>query len=114
MSIIAFIIFGIIVGFIARALMPGRQSMGIIGTCLLGIAGSFLGGVIGVSPGRPDRPCSILHSARIIGSVVGSAHLARRRIAALRAPGHELPDFLGTVTPTEKGHFSQTTTTVLE
>ena len=70
MSIIAFIIFGIIVGFIARALMPGRQSMGVIGTCLLGIAGSFLGGLIGNLLG--GRDLFELHSAGIIGSVIGS------------------------------------------
>jgi uncharacterized membrane protein YeaQ/YmgE (transglycosylase-associated protein family) len=43
MGIIGIIIFGLIVGFIARALLPGRQSMGLILTCLLGIGGALVG-----------------------------------------------------------------------
>ena len=48
MSILMFILFGLIVGFLARAIMPGRQSMGFLGTALVGVAGSFVGGVIGI------------------------------------------------------------------
>ena len=47
MSFIAFILFGLVVGVIARFLMPGRQPMGFILTALLGIAGSFLGSFVG-------------------------------------------------------------------
>jgi uncharacterized membrane protein YeaQ/YmgE (transglycosylase-associated protein family) len=47
MDIILFILFGLIVGLIARALMPGRQPMGFILTALLGMAGSFVGSYIG-------------------------------------------------------------------
>lgn len=47
MGIIAWIVFGLIVGLLARALMPGRDSMGIIMTILLGIAGGFVGGWVG-------------------------------------------------------------------
>jgi uncharacterized membrane protein YeaQ/YmgE (transglycosylase-associated protein family) len=47
MSWILFIVFGLVVGLIARALMPGRQPMGFILTGLLGIAGSFVGSYIG-------------------------------------------------------------------
>ena len=46
MHIIGWIIFGLVVGIIARFLMPGNQSMGMITTILLGVAGSFLGGMI--------------------------------------------------------------------
>lgn len=46
MHIIGWIVFGIIVGAIARFILPGRDPMGWIGTCLLGIAGSFVGGFI--------------------------------------------------------------------
>jgi uncharacterized membrane protein YeaQ/YmgE (transglycosylase-associated protein family) len=46
MNIIGWIIFGLIVGIIARFLKPGPQPMGTIMTILLGIAGSFLGGTI--------------------------------------------------------------------
>ena len=44
--IIGWIIFGLIVGALARFLMPGPQPMGLIMTCLIGIAGSFVGGTI--------------------------------------------------------------------
>ena len=70
MQIILFIIFGFVVGLIARALMPGKQSMGILMTTLLGMVGSFLGGSIAsliagvhVFTVRP---------AGIIGSVIGA------------------------------------------
>lgn len=43
-SVVTWIIFGAIVGVIARFLMPGRDPMGWIGTIVLGIVGSFVGG----------------------------------------------------------------------
>ncbi|HKH23659.1 MAG TPA: GlsB/YeaQ/YmgE family stress response membrane protein [Solirubrobacterales bacterium] len=50
MELITFIIWlfviGLIVGAIARLLVPGRQPMGVIGTALAGIAGSFVAGVL--------------------------------------------------------------------
>jgi uncharacterized membrane protein YeaQ/YmgE (transglycosylase-associated protein family) len=47
MGVIMFILFGLVVGIIARFLMPGRQPMGFILTAILGIAGSFIGSFIG-------------------------------------------------------------------
>jgi len=46
MHILGWILFGLIAGAIARALMPGRQPMGIIMTIILGIIGSFVGGAV--------------------------------------------------------------------
>jgi uncharacterized membrane protein YeaQ/YmgE (transglycosylase-associated protein family) len=43
MAIVGIIIFGLIVGALARLIMPGKQNMGLILTCLLGIAGSLVG-----------------------------------------------------------------------
>ena len=40
-------IMGLIIGLLARAVMPGRQHMGLILTMLLGMAGAWLGGLIG-------------------------------------------------------------------
>jgi uncharacterized membrane protein YeaQ/YmgE (transglycosylase-associated protein family) len=45
-GIISWIVFGLIVGAVARAIMPGRQSMSIPMTVLLGIGGSFAGGTL--------------------------------------------------------------------
>ncbi|ECH2877536.1 GlsB/YeaQ/YmgE family stress response membrane protein [Salmonella enterica] len=44
MGIIAWIIFGLIAGVIARLLMPGRDGGGFILTCILGIVGAVVGG----------------------------------------------------------------------
>ncbi len=43
MEIIGIILLGLVAGFLARALMPGKQDMGIILTCLLGIGGALVG-----------------------------------------------------------------------
>jgi uncharacterized membrane protein YeaQ/YmgE (transglycosylase-associated protein family) len=70
MSILWFILFGLIVGFIARAIMPGKQSMGFVMTALVGIVGSFVGGAIGnLVSGRSFLQ---LQSAGIIGSIIGA------------------------------------------
>lgn len=88
MGIIAFIIIGLIAGLIARAILPGRQSMGLLATTLLGMVGSLVGGLIGslfVRDGRlfDLRPSGILMS--IVGAIVvlllvGAA--GRRRVHA--------------------------------
>ena len=70
MSILLFIVFGLVVGLIARAVLPGRQSMGLLATSLLGIAGSFLGGFI-VSLLTHNRVLD-LNTSGIIGSIVGA------------------------------------------
>ncbi len=44
-------IFGLLIGLAARAVMPGRQHMGLILTMILGLVGAWLGGVIGQATG---------------------------------------------------------------
>ena len=51
MSILIWIVFGLVVGVIAKLLMPGRDPGGFIVTTLLGIAGALLGGFIGRAMG---------------------------------------------------------------
>lgn len=46
MSIISWIVFGLIAGFIAKLLLPGRDPGGCIATMVLGIVGAFVGGII--------------------------------------------------------------------
>ncbi|MBW4652001.1 MAG: GlsB/YeaQ/YmgE family stress response membrane protein [Kaiparowitsia implicata GSE-PSE-MK54-09C] len=46
MNIIAWIILGLLAGAIAKAIVPGRQGGGILGTMLLGIVGAFIGGTL--------------------------------------------------------------------
>lgn len=70
MGLIAFLVFGLVIGFIARALMPGRQSMGIIATALLGIGGAFLGGLVASLLG--GYPVYELRTTGWIGSILGA------------------------------------------
>ncbi len=71
MGIIAFLVIGLLAGLIARALLPGNQSMGLVATTLLGIAGSFVGGFIG-SLFRSDGRVFDLHPSGLIFSVIGA------------------------------------------
>lgn len=71
MHVIWFILFGLIVGLIARALMPGRQPMGFILTALLGMAGSFLGGYVG-SLFRGEQGMDAADPYNWIGAIIGA------------------------------------------
>lgn len=51
MGILSWILFGLVVGIIAKLLMPGRDPGGFIVTILLGIAGALLGGFVGRAMG---------------------------------------------------------------
>lgn len=79
-----FLIFGLVVGLLARALMPGRQSMGLGMTALLGVVGSFVGGFL-VSL-ITDNRVTDFNTAGLIGSVVGAilALLIVSRVAPRR------------------------------
>ncbi|HEX2669877.1 MAG TPA: GlsB/YeaQ/YmgE family stress response membrane protein [Polyangiaceae bacterium] len=70
MGILLFLVFGLVVGFLARAIMPGTQSMGLIATALLGVAGSFVGGFL-VALVTHNRVTD-LNTAGVIGSIVGA------------------------------------------
>ena len=62
---------GIVVGAIARLLMPGPTPMGFLMTGILGVAGSFVGGAISrlFSKPAPDQP---IHPAGILMSIIGA------------------------------------------
>jgi uncharacterized membrane protein YeaQ/YmgE (transglycosylase-associated protein family) len=70
MNIIIMVIVGFVVGLIARALMPGDQSMGIIMTSILGIVGAIVAGFLGESMGwyAPGEPVGWIGS--VIGAVI--------------------------------------------
>ena len=70
MGIIGTIFVGLIVGAIARFLLPGEQKMGWILTCLLGIAGSFIAGFVGQSLGWYAVGETAGWIASIIGAIV--------------------------------------------
>jgi len=70
--IVVLVVIGLIAGLLARLLVPGRDSIGILGTIVLGIVGSFVGGFIWnlVEYHRfaPHR----FHPVGIIGSILGA------------------------------------------
>ena len=88
MGIIWMIVVGLIAGLIARAIMPGKDSMGWVMTILLGIVGSFVGGfLMNVVMHNDAVGASDFQPTGIIGSVIGALvvlgiwHLVRRRTA---------------------------------
>jgi uncharacterized membrane protein YeaQ/YmgE (transglycosylase-associated protein family) len=70
MSVIGWILFGLVVGVVGKFLMPGRDPGGFIVTILLGIAGALLGGFIGQSLGfyREGEPAGFIMA--VIGSII--------------------------------------------
>ena len=70
MGIISTIIGGLIVGALARLVMPGEQKMGWILTCLLGIAGSMLAGFVGQQMGWYTVGQTAGWIASVLGAVV--------------------------------------------
>jgi uncharacterized membrane protein YeaQ/YmgE (transglycosylase-associated protein family) len=70
--IISLIVVGLIAGFIARAVVPGRQNIGILMTIVLGIVGSFVGGFLGFLIFQHDAMEGFFQPAGIIGSIIGA------------------------------------------
>ena len=70
MGILSWIVFGLVVGIIAKLLMPGRDPGGFIITMLLGVAGALLGGFIGRAMGfyGPNETAGWLIS--ILGAIL--------------------------------------------
>jgi uncharacterized membrane protein YeaQ/YmgE (transglycosylase-associated protein family) len=70
MGILGWIVFGLIVGVVAKFLTPGRDPGGFIVTILIGIVGALLGGFIGRAIGlyREDDPVGFVMA--VIGSIV--------------------------------------------
>ena len=63
-------LFGLIIGLVARAIMPGAQHMGLILTMILGLVGAWLGGLIGRATGmyREGNPAGFLMA--LVGALV--------------------------------------------
>ncbi len=70
MGFISTLIIGLIVGAVAKLLMPGKDPGGCIITIVLGIAGSAVGGFLGRALGwyRPDEPAGFI--ASVIGAII--------------------------------------------
>lgn len=66
------ILIGIVAGYLARLLVPGRDPMGFLQTAALGIVGSFIGGFLGYLLFREDAAEGAFQASGLIGSVVGA------------------------------------------
>jgi uncharacterized membrane protein YeaQ/YmgE (transglycosylase-associated protein family) len=70
MGFFALLVIGLVAGAVARFLVPGRDSLGLIGTLLLGVIGSFVGGLLAVA--LTDRTMDEFSASGLIGSIFGA------------------------------------------
>ncbi len=70
--LLTLLIVGLVAGFVARALVPGDDPMGVGGTILLGVVGSFVGGFLGWLIFGNDLAEGAFQPSGLIGSVVGA------------------------------------------
>ena len=68
MAIIGFLVFGLIVGLIARLLLPGRQKIGLLWTMVLGALGSLVGGIVANALGTGE-----ITELNVLGTLVAIA-----------------------------------------
>ena len=69
-SILGTLLVGLVVGFIARALHPGKDDIGLIMTALLGVAGSFVASYAGMAMGWYKQGDAAGWIASVVGAVV--------------------------------------------
>jgi uncharacterized membrane protein YeaQ/YmgE (transglycosylase-associated protein family) len=69
MNIVWWLIVGLIAGFIARAVVPGRDGMGVLRTIVLGLVGSLVGGFLGSLVYNGDAD---FQPSGLIGSIIGA------------------------------------------
>jgi uncharacterized membrane protein YeaQ/YmgE (transglycosylase-associated protein family) len=86
MGLIGFLIAGLIIGALARLLLPGRQKIGIALTLLLGVLGSVIGGTIASAIGRGD-----IFELNVLGFIVAVLS-AVGLLAVAEAAGIGAPD----------------------
>jgi uncharacterized membrane protein YeaQ/YmgE (transglycosylase-associated protein family) len=65
-QVIGLILIGIVIGIIARLVLPGRQRIGALVTVLLGIVGALVGGIVASAIGEGD-----IFELNFIGTIVG-------------------------------------------
>jgi uncharacterized membrane protein YeaQ/YmgE (transglycosylase-associated protein family) len=88
--ILVFLVIGLVAGLIARAVVPGPDPLGLLGTLVLGIVGSFVGGFLGYVLMGKDIQEGALQTSGLIGSIIGAIlalivyRMATSRRGALR------------------------------
>ncbi len=89
MSLISFLLVGLIAGAIARLVVPGRDPVGFFGTILLGLVGSVIGGLVGNLFRAGDQDFLDFTPAGLIGSILGAiAALLIYRLVMSRRGGY--------------------------
>jgi uncharacterized membrane protein YeaQ/YmgE (transglycosylase-associated protein family) len=71
-TIIGMILIGLVAGFLARAIVPGRDAMSVPATILLGIVGSFVGGFLASLLFGSGDGEGLLRPSGLIGSIIGA------------------------------------------
>ena len=87
-DLIGFIVFGLVVGAVARLLKPGKQNLSVLATLLLGLAGSVIGGLVASLLGTGDifelnilgAIVAIIAAVLLIGVAEGTASKSRSRV----------------------------------
>lgn len=72
MFIVVMLVIGLVAGALARAVVPGDDSMSVGGTILLGIVGSFVGGFLGWALFGADAGEGALQASGLLGSFLGA------------------------------------------
>jgi uncharacterized membrane protein YeaQ/YmgE (transglycosylase-associated protein family) len=85
MNVVWWLLVGLVAGFIARGLVPGRDEMGVLGTLVLGLIGSLIGGFIGSLLTSNDADFS---PSGLIGSIIGAVIALLVYRAVTRGRGH--------------------------
>jgi uncharacterized membrane protein YeaQ/YmgE (transglycosylase-associated protein family) len=70
--IISIIVVGFLAGLIARAVVPGDDSMSLVATTALGIVGSLVGGLLGYVLFGADRSSGAFQTSGLVGSIIGA------------------------------------------
>lgn len=70
-AVLSWIVFGFLVGLVARALVPGTQRLGLAATTALGVVGSVAGGLIASLVTL--QPALSAHPAGFLGSILGAS-----------------------------------------
>ena len=70
--ILTILVVGLIAGAIARLVVPGKQHISILGTIVLGVVGSLVGGFLGYVLFHKDAGDGFLQPAGLIGSIIGA------------------------------------------
>lgn len=70
--IVSIIVIGLIAGALARLLVPGKQNLSVPMTIVLGVVGSFVGGLLGYLIFHKDAAQGFLQPSGIIGSIIGA------------------------------------------